>query len=65
VNSRKDLSATWVQINNGGGEHKDMIGAGIEVNPSFSGDTFVRFHIGWVMHKNFFRYILLSSSNKN
>uniref|UniRef100_A0ACD5ZAU6 Uncharacterized protein n=1 Tax=Avena sativa TaxID=4498 RepID=A0ACD5ZAU6_AVESA len=43
----KDLSATWLQINNGGGEHTDRIGAGVEVNPSFSGDTFVRFHISW------------------
>uniref|UniRef100_A0ACD5YVJ3 Uncharacterized protein n=1 Tax=Avena sativa TaxID=4498 RepID=A0ACD5YVJ3_AVESA len=43
----KDLSAAWVQINNGKGEHTDTIGAGLEVNPSFSGDTFVRFHISW------------------
>uniref|UniRef100_A0ACD5YVJ0 Uncharacterized protein n=1 Tax=Avena sativa TaxID=4498 RepID=A0ACD5YVJ0_AVESA len=43
----KDLSAAWLQINNGGGEHTDRIGAGVEVNPSFSGDTFVRFHISW------------------
>uniref|UniRef100_A0ACD5ZA78 Uncharacterized protein n=1 Tax=Avena sativa TaxID=4498 RepID=A0ACD5ZA78_AVESA len=42
----KDLSATWLQIKNGG-EHRDKIGVGLEVNPSFSGDTFVRFHIGW------------------
>jgi hypothetical protein len=49
-----DLSATWIHINNGGGEHTDSIGAGVEVNPSFSGDTFVRFHVAWVMHNIFF-----------
>ncbi|XP_051196059.2 protein neprosin-like [Lolium perenne] len=43
----KDVSATWVHINNGVGEHTDRIGAGIMVNPSFSGDTSVRFHIAW------------------
>ncbi|KAM0861509.1 hypothetical protein ACQ4PT_045851 [Festuca glaucescens] len=43
----KDLSATWVHINNGVGEHTDRIGAGIMVNPSLSGDTSVRFHISW------------------
>ncbi|KAM0861506.1 hypothetical protein ACQ4PT_045851 [Festuca glaucescens] len=43
----KDFSATWVQINNGAGEHTDRIGAGLIVNPSLSGDTFVRFHIAW------------------
>ncbi|CAM0943476.1 unnamed protein product [Alopecurus aequalis] len=43
----KDFSASWVQINNGGGEHTDRIGVGLEVNPSLSGDTHVRFHIGW------------------
>jgi hypothetical protein len=49
----KYFSATWVQINNGAGEHTDRIGAGLIVNPSLSGDTFVRFHIAWVMHKLF------------
>ncbi|CAM0943478.1 unnamed protein product [Alopecurus aequalis] len=43
----KDFSASWVQISNGGGEHTDKIGVGLEVNPSLSGDTHVRFHIGW------------------
>ena len=46
----KDFSASWVQITNGGGEHTDRIGVGLEVNPSLSGDTHVRFHIAWVMH---------------
>jgi hypothetical protein len=53
----KDVSATWVHINNGVGEHTDRIGAGIMVNPSFSGDTSVRFHIAWVSHTVTFSWI--------
>jgi hypothetical protein len=55
----KDFIATWVQINNGGGEHTDRIGVGLEVNPSLSGDTFVRFHVGWVMHNIFWKHAIL------
>ena len=54
----KDFSASWVQIDNGGGEHTDRIGAGLQVFPSLSGDNFVRFHIAWVMHNSL--YICIS-----
>ncbi|KAB8098984.1 hypothetical protein EE612_028761 [Oryza sativa] len=38
-----DLSGSWIQIENG----PDVIGAGSWVSPSFSGDSFARFHISW------------------
>lgn len=46
----QDSSALWISIENGGGQHTDRVGAGLRVSPTLSGDTFVRFHIAWVMH---------------
>ncbi|CAM0943474.1 unnamed protein product [Alopecurus aequalis] len=44
----EDLSASWIQINNGADvDHKDTIGAGFAVYPKSSGDSFARFHVGW------------------
>ena len=43
-----DLSQTGIQIDNGPKGHMDSINACYSVSPSFYGDTFVRFHVGWV-----------------
>ncbi|KAF7076724.1 hypothetical protein CFC21_081337 [Triticum aestivum] len=45
----KDSSAMCVEMKSGGEQHTDRIGAGVRVFPTLSGDTFVRFHISWVM----------------
>ncbi|XP_044346446.1 uncharacterized protein [Triticum aestivum] len=42
-----DLSQTGIQIDNGPKGHMDSINACYSVSPSFYGDTFVRFHVGW------------------
>lgn len=50
-----DLSASWIQIGSVPKVGKGVgIGAGSCVYPSFSGDSFARFHISWVRHKQFF-----------
>jgi hypothetical protein len=50
----KDPTSSWVQIN---GRQKvgraDGIGAGSFVSPRYSGDSFARFHVYWVMHNYF------------
>uniref|UniRef100_A0A453GNT8 Neprosin PEP catalytic domain-containing protein n=1 Tax=Aegilops tauschii subsp. strangulata TaxID=200361 RepID=A0A453GNT8_AEGTS len=42
-----DLSQTGIQIDNGPKGHMDSINACYSVSPSFYGDTFARFHVGW------------------
>jgi hypothetical protein len=54
--NNKDDSASWIQINNRGKIGlADGIGAGSVVSRSSSGDSFARFHVGWVIS-----YILLN-----
>uniref|UniRef100_A0A0D9VM57 Neprosin PEP catalytic domain-containing protein n=1 Tax=Leersia perrieri TaxID=77586 RepID=A0A0D9VM57_9ORYZ len=43
----KDLSASWIQLNNGPRPGRVGIGAGSMVDPSSSADSYARFHISW------------------
>jgi hypothetical protein len=56
----KDRTASWVQIN---GRQKvgraDGIGVGSFVSPSYSGDSFARFHVYWVIPNCFIIWMLI------
>ncbi|XP_040248902.1 protein neprosin-like isoform X2 [Aegilops tauschii subsp. strangulata] len=43
----QDYSSLWIDIENGGGQHTDRMGAGLRVSPTLSGDAFSRFHVAW------------------
>ena len=47
----KDCSASWIQINGRQNMGRaEGIGVGSWVYPSYSGDSFARFHVYWVIH---------------
>jgi hypothetical protein len=49
----QDDSQTGIQIDNGPRGHVDSISACYAVSPS-SGDSFARFHVGWVRNIYYF-----------
>jgi hypothetical protein len=50
----QDSSSLWINIENGGGQHTDRMGAGLRVSPTLSGDAFVRFHVAWVRNAYYY-----------
>lgn len=46
----KDISQSGMQIDNGPMGHVESVVACYSVAPSYTGDSFARFHVAWVIH---------------